>query len=255
MELELAYGDPRIVALYDLEEAATYDPENPYTTDVEFVRSLADQLAARKVIDVGCGTGTVTVAMVKIGREVVGADPSEAMLSVARAKPNAEGVRWIVSDAASLPPLDADLVTMTGNVAQIFLEDSDWSDALAGIRRSLRPGGVLVFESRNPLDRPWERWDREHTHGVLDTSEGRVDSWLEVIDVSADRVRFVGHNVFERTGEDVVAESTLRFRSPGELSGSLEQADFVIDSVYGDWNRSPLMPDSRLIVHVARRMP
>ena len=50
-------------------------------------------------------------------------DPAEASLAVARTKPGAERVRWLHGYATDLPPLQVDLATMTGNVAQIFVTD------------------------------------------------------------------------------------------------------------------------------------
>jgi len=49
------------------------------------------------------------------GFEVTGLDPVRASIGVARSKPDAERVRWIVGDAPSLPRLELDLATMTGN--------------------------------------------------------------------------------------------------------------------------------------------
>ena len=69
---------------------------------------------------------------------------------MARRKPGAGHVRWLHADAASLPPLQVDLVTMTGNVAQVFLPVQEWAAALRAARQVLRPGGRLVFESRDP---------------------------------------------------------------------------------------------------------
>jgi len=56
---------------------------------------LAGELGARLVIDLGCGTGLLTRALAGEGREVIGVDPSPAMLAVAQRGPGAGNVRWI----------------------------------------------------------------------------------------------------------------------------------------------------------------
>ena len=61
----------------------------------------------------------------------------------------------------TLPPMQADLALMTGNVAQVFLTDEDLSATLCGIQGALRPGGHLVFESRRPEYRAWAEWQQE----------------------------------------------------------------------------------------------
>jgi hypothetical protein len=62
-----------------------------------------------------------------------------------------------------MPPLRVDLATMTGNVAQVFLTDHDWRATLRAIGQALRPGGRLVFESREPEDKAWRRWTPEQS--------------------------------------------------------------------------------------------
>jgi hypothetical protein len=58
----------------------------------------------------------------------------------------------------ALPPLNADLAVMTGNVAQVFLADDEWGQTFRGIGAALRPGGHLAFETRRPDYRAWQEW-------------------------------------------------------------------------------------------------
>ncbi len=71
----------------------------------------------------------------------------------------------------------------------------------------LRPGGRLAFESRNPEDRAWERWNREATYERMDSPHGPMACWLELVSVGNGRVCFEGHNLFTATGEMVVVRS------------------------------------------------
>ena len=112
VKLDLHYVDPRLVALYDL--------ENSSRADTDFYLNLATELEARRILDLGCGTGVLAREFAGPGREVTGIDPAPAMLSFARQQPGAEQVRWIEGDSTSLGKPDADLLVMTGNVAQVF---------------------------------------------------------------------------------------------------------------------------------------
>lgn len=219
--LEQHYVDPRLVELYDI--------ENPRGADTDFYVRLAAELAAHSILDLGCGTGLLARELAGDGRHVVGVDPSSAMLAVARRQLGADRVQWIEGDSGALGTPAADLVVMTGNVAQIFLDDAEWTVTLRAIHAALRPGGHLAFESRNPDDRAWERWNRAATYERIDSPYGPMECWLELVSVGNGRVRFEGHNVFITTGEVVVASSELRFRSLAELTDSLLNAGFTVE--------------------------
>ena len=126
-----------------------------------------------------------------------------------------------------LPPLAVDAAFMTGNVAQVFLTDEDWTATLRGTSDALRPGGHLVFETRDPARRAWERWTPELTRSVIDVpGVGVVEDWGELTEFSGQFVTFRSTTVFR--GDDLVIESTstLRFRDRLEIADSLVQADF-----------------------------
>ncbi len=246
-KLDRHYVDARLVELYDI--------ENTCRADTDFYVRLAAQLNARRIIDFGCGTGLLTLELAIEGRQVVGVDPAPAMLAVARRKPGADRVRWTVGDAGALGRPEADLVVMTGNVAQVFLDDDEWAATLRAIHAALRPGGYLAFESRNPDDRAWERWNHEDTYERYDSPFGPVECWLELVSVGDGRVCFEGHNIFTTTGEIVVAGSELRFRTLPELTASLISSGFTIEHVYGDWDCGPVTGSSRVMVFIASRNP
>ena len=74
---------------------------------------------------------------------------------LARTKPGADRITWLPGDATTLPSVVVDAVTMTGNVAQVFLHDEEWSAVLAGVRRvpsRRRPPRVRDARSIVPTD-------------------------------------------------------------------------------------------------------
>lgn len=243
--LDLHYVDPRLVALYDR--------DNPRGPDTDFYLQLVADLGARRIVDLGCGTGLLTRELATEGREVIGVDPAPAMLAVARSQPDAGRVRWVEGDASAMGTLEADLAIMTGNVAQIFLDDAEWVGTLRDLHDALRSGGHLAFESRNPDAHAWDEWNREATFERIDSANGPMECWLELLSVGNGRVRFQAHNVFADTGEDLVAPSELRFRTQAEIAASLQDAGFAVEHIYGDWDRSSMTPTSRPMIFVARR--
>lgn len=102
---------------------------------VDWILATTHLEPGARVADVGCGTGISTRLLAQRGFDVVGVDPNEAMLALAREQ---GGARYQVGEAAAtgLPAAGVGLVT----VAQAF----HWFDIAAALRefgRILRPGG------------------------------------------------------------------------------------------------------------------
>lgn len=247
--------------------AAIYDTAGGSREDLDHYAAIVEELGARAVIDIGCGTGVLAILLAGRGYAVSGVDPAGAMLDVARAKPGAEQVRWIHGTAEALPALDqdscggqeadrpggqrshlpADLAVMTGNVAQVFLTDDEWLGTLRAVRDALVPGGHLVFETRIPERRAWEEWagwgsSVYHVEGV-----GKVRDVFELVRVEEPYVTFSSDNTLP-DGTVVPSESTLIFRSMPELERTLTEAGFTIREV----RDAPDRPDREWVV-IAQR--
>ncbi|MGC4939780.1 class I SAM-dependent methyltransferase [Kribbella sp. DT2] len=229
------YGDEQLVELYDA--------DNEPRDDHAYYRSLADQVGATTIIDLGCGTGLLTRALATPGRQVVGVDPSPTMLGFARRQPGADAVTWIDGDATALPgDATADLVISSGNA---IMHVEDLRATLNRLTAVLRPGGMISFETRNPARRAWEHW----TTGVTEreTAFGPLREWMEVTSVDQGRVTFDAYNVFE-DGRQEVYTSVLYFREAEELAADLAATGFEEIALSGGWHGEPLTAESRLIV-------
>lgn len=212
--------------------AAIYDPLDPDRSDLEVYLAIVDELGARHVLDVGCGTGSFALLLAGRGVDVTGVDPAAGSLKVARAKPGADRVHWILGDATALPPMEADLATMTGNVAQAIADPADWDGTLRGVHSALRPGGHLVFETRDPAFRAWDAWNRAATYKVTEVQGvGAVENWVEVTDVSGPLVTFRSTWIFASDGQTLTSDSTLRFRQRDEIEAALTGHGYLVDDV------------------------
>lgn len=235
------FEDPRL--------ARIYDPLDLDRSDLDVYAAMVAEFGARSVLDMGCGTGTFACMLAGQGLEAIGVDPAGASLDVARAKPGGDAVRWLHGDATSLPPLQVDLATMTANVAQVFLTDEEWAATLSGVRAALRPGGRLVFETRDPARRAWLGWTREHSFSRTDIpGAGVVQSWHELTGISGELVSFRSFAVFEADDTVITSDSMLRFREREAIAASLAVLGYQLDEV----RDAPDRP-GREFVFVARR--
>ncbi len=173
------------------------------------------------------------------------------MVDIARRRPLGDRVHWICGDARRLGTLDADLAIMTGHVAQFFVIDESWHEALTALRAALGPGGRLAFESRNPGAREWEGWSPAARRSVVDPAAGRVEVWSEVHEVRDGIVSYANHYAFAATGDVMVSTMRLRFRTVEELTRSLADAGFAVERIYGDWDRRPAGPQTPELIVVA----
>lgn len=251
MEKE-CYETPKVVALYDL--------LNVRGADWAYYLDLAD-LAEGPILDVGCGTGALTVEAAQRGRVVYGLDPSAAMLDVARRRAGSDRVIWqqgILEGFA--PELQFALIYMTGHAFQELASDAEILAHFQAVQRLLTPEGRFVFETRNPARRAWLNWVPERSERQLVLpGGGRVRVWHNVLDVSAGFVSFEEHYAFGGQGagleERLVSHSRLRFTTLDEITDLAAAAGLAIESAYGDWDRRGVSDEAPELIVSLRPAP
>jgi len=229
--------------------AAFYDWENAQTVqrrDVQFWQRLA-AVADGPVLELGCGTGRISVPVVRSGATLVGIDRSVPMLTRAhkrltRAKLNRRAL-LVRGDIRSLPfqRRRFSLVMAPYGILQSLVREGDLKSALESISRVMPEGGRLGIDLVPDLP----RWSEYEGRKTLSGTMGRNVKVMLVESVRQDRARkltvFDQRYVTVRAGQRRVHNFSLTFRtvSVPRLARRLEQTGFRVDAVLGDYQGGP----------------
>jgi len=111
--------------------------------------ALVGDVAGRRILDAGCGSGPLSAALRDRGAVVSGFDVSAGMVELARQRLG-DGADLRVADLGSpLPYPDDTFDDVVASLVLHYLED--WGPALAELRRVLKPGGRLVMSVDHPF--------------------------------------------------------------------------------------------------------
>ncbi len=147
------YADPEAAGRYN---AARNLPEETKRFWVNSLKAVLPPGDVGRCLDLGCGTGRFTETLAQaFACPVVGVEPSEAMLAVARNE-DLPGVEWKKGSAEDIPLEDGavGLVFMS----QVFHHLSDPQKALQEIHRVLAPGGCLVIRNGTAENNEETEW-------------------------------------------------------------------------------------------------
>jgi ubiquinone/menaquinone biosynthesis C-methylase UbiE len=239
--------------------APFYDWENARTVarrDVPFWQRLASAQAG-PVLELGCGTGRITVPVVRAGAQVVGIDRSAEMLARGRQRLRRTKLQnralLVRGDIRALPFRSRrgfGLVMAPYGILQSLTRERDLADTLRSVARVLRRGGLFGIDLVPDLP----RWSEYEGRTSLEGTRGHGTRLTLVESVRQDRRRrltIFDQQYIERHGRTRrVHRFSLTFRtlSVPQISRRLETAGFRIKAVLGDYRGGPW--DSRADVWV-----
>jgi ubiquinone/menaquinone biosynthesis C-methylase UbiE len=174
--------------------------------------------AARRVVDLGIGTGDLAIALARRGYDVTGVDVAPAMLAVARDKARRAGVRvdLVAADLRALtldPAADAAFCVYT--VVNQLTADGDLARAFGAVARSLVPGGLFAFETNLPASyaRYWSGGEHVDTGDAVIVRTHRRRPGSHVIEATVSiRTRSCGgwHEVRDRIEQRPWSDAEVR---------------------------------------------
>jgi SAM-dependent methyltransferase len=260
---ELSYDAiPDFGALYDAVPVYAARP------DVPFYVAEAVQ-ADGEVLELGCGTGRILLPIARAGATIAGLDASRVMLERCRTNMSREPAR--VQERVTLHEGDAcdfelgrrfQLIIAPFRVMQHLVTIHDQLRLLDAVKRHLAPGGRFVFDVFNPNFGALLSHDGQEHEDTPETPlpDGRIlrraarvtnVRWVDQVS----EIEIAYYVAPERGAPAArhVQAFDMRWYMPAELTHLLARAGFAVDSMYGNFDRPPLVDRSPEIVVRATR--
>ena len=111
--------------------------------------ALAGDVAGRRILDAGCGSGPLSAALRDRGAIVTGFDKSAGMLKLARKRLGKDANLQVADLGRPLPYPDGAFDDVIASLVLHYFED--WTEPLAELRRVLQPGGRLIASVNHPI--------------------------------------------------------------------------------------------------------
>ena len=251
------------------EYAPFYDWENARTLgrqDIGFWQRIARE-AEGPALELGCGTGRISVPLARSGVSLVGIDRSDPMLGRAARRVEllrrrrGSGARPQVSlvrgDIRNLPFADGsfNLVLAPYGVLQSLLRERDLTATLAAVSRALAPGGMFGID----LVPDVPNW-REYRNRVQLRGSTRGGAHLTLVEsVRQDRRRrltIFEQRYVERRGRDVREhrfDLTFRTLPVQQMVRRLRAVAFDVEALLGDYRGRPWKEDASAWIILARK--
>jgi SAM-dependent methyltransferase len=258
--------DPRKEGWHGWDDYADfYDWENARTLgrrDVPFWLRMTSAVEGR-VLELGCGTGRVTMPLAHEGVQIVGVDRSAEMLARARRRMRRQrrgpAPVLVRADIRALPLPDASLpmVMAPYGILQSLVNDRDIRATLKDVARVTAPDGIFALELVADLP-AWGEYSRKVRMRGQRTPGGSRITLIESVRQDRDRgVTMFDQEFVETRGRTTRRRAfTLTFRTltvPAMLR-RLTAAGFRTEALLGDYDGGPLGLDAEAWIIVARRV-
>ena len=207
-----------------------------YEATVDFYLQILERegLKPRTVVDLACGTGSVTEILARKGYQVTGVDMSEEMLTEAMAKvmDMENPPRFVCQRLQELYlPRAVDMAVCALDSLDYITNPEDCAEAIRRTWKALNPGGIFIFDVNTP-----EKLKAMDGQVFLDEDDDVYCVWRGEFDRESNICSY-GMDLFQRQGESwyrSFEEHREYAYSIEQLRGYLKNAGFTRIRVWAD---------------------
>jgi len=250
------------INLSEYEDPILYDLENPSSSELPFLLDLAEKYVKKgeKILELGCGTGRITIPMAEAGYSLIAVDIHEEMLNRAKEKMSpCHSIDWHLQDCRQLHlDVRVPFVFMTGHVFQHFLTNEDQDQALQSVYRCLKDHGVFVFDTRFPSFEEHALSDHETFWRTVIDAQGRTVQIY--IKEQYDPIKQIEHckviRCFFDAGRFVEEKESfidLRYTYPQEMKHLLDKNGFKLLRICDGWKDRPMTQYTESMVVICKK--
>jgi len=246
--------------LREFDSGADYDAQYDklYEPEIKTLSKAASECGGA-VLDIGCGTGIVTIPVAENNpdTQVVGFDISKAMLAQAKLKTkekNLNNLSFHEADAVHFDlfdlNLDFKLAFMTGNVFQGFMTEKDVKQVLKNIHDHLAPKAKFYFDTRLLENFDFSKQaDFELASSYIDAKGRNVNYYMKRIkhDVQND-ISYIEKKRIYEDGQEVFSGIDLKFFPYDYLIALIEDCGFKFAGQYSNWSLDEFDSDGTGVV-------
>lgn len=245
--------ETKLSKLYsDAKLAQFYEVSDQNRLDYEAIIELSKE--ANSILDLGCGTGLLSVALSK-NAHVVAVDPAKAMLNIAKQRNGSTAVDWIEGDAREVRlNRKFDFIVLSGHAFQVFLHAEDQLKVLKTIAVHLADGAYFIFDSRNPnFPESKERTKKQTRRNFRHSSLGECEMWnCSSYDEETGILTYENGYRLASQIEEISAQERIKYTSVVELSELLSIAGLEMGQCFGNWEQAPFHEHSKEIIILGR---
>ena len=234
------------------------------TEDIDFYVRRAME-ASGPVVELGAGTGRVSIPIAEAGRDVIAVDASAAMIARGRDKAEAAAVAdritWVearMQDFVAVPPVELVMIPFRSFIH--LTTTAEQLAALSGVAASLVPGGRLALnmfipdpqvmvERARPEPTVEDEFFDERGHRCVMASRSVYEATTQRLHLTTVNEVFDGDRLLQRS--EAALEARLVF--PVEMEHLLARSGFEVEALYGWFDERPLTEECREMIWVARK--